>query len=450
MSAIPHRRRGACPGLSAPMQTGDGLLVRLASSGATMGLDAAAALCAAARRHGNGIIEITARGSIQIRGLTSASAPAFADAVAALGIDAGDGVAILTDPLAGLALEPAIESQRLAGALRQRLATVPFTARLGPKVSVAIDGGAALHLDAVPADIRLRAEGGIARWHLGLGGDAASASPLGAVADTNAVGAVVRLLATLAQHGPQVRAHDLIRRNGSDAFRSAITDLLIEAPSPAPRPASDPIGTHSLRDGRLGLGVALAFGHTDADAFASLIAAAARVGASGLRTAPGRALLIIGLAPDTAGALAAHAEDLGFITRRDDVRRHVVACAGAPICASAEIPARTLAPQICRAAASLLDGALTVHVSGCPKGCAHPGPAGLAIVGNQAGCGLVMDGSARDRPVANLATADVAAGFGRMARAVAGAARAGETSADTLARLGAARLATLLGAARHE
>ena len=448
--SVPPRRRGACPGLSAPMQTGDGLLVRLASSGATIGLDAAAALCAAARRHGNGIIEVTARGSIQIRGLTSASAPAFADAVAALGIDAGDGVAILTDPLVGLAPQPASDAQSLAGALRQRLATVSFTARLGPKVSIAIDGGAALHLDAVRADIRLRAEAGIARWHLGLGGDAASASPVGAVADTNAIDAVVRLLATLAQHGPQARAHDLIRRHGPDVFRGAIADLLIEAPRPAPRPASEPIGAQSLRDGRLGLGVALAFGHTDADAFASLLAAAARAGASGLRTAPGRALLIIGLAPDTAGGLAAHAEGLGFIARRDDARRHVVACAGAPICASAEIPARALAPLISRAAGSLLDGALTVHVSGCPKGCAHPGPAGLAIVGNQAGCGLIVGGSARDRPVANLATADVAAAFGRVARAVAGAARAGETSADTLARLGAARLATLLGASRHD
>ena len=83
------RRRGACPGLSAPMPTGDGLLARL-STGATIGLTAANALCAAARRHGNGIIEITARGSIQVRGLTPASAPAFADAAAALAIDGVD------------------------------------------------------------------------------------------------------------------------------------------------------------------------------------------------------------------------------------------------------------------------------------------------------------------------------------------------------------------------
>ncbi len=63
-------RRGACPGLSAPMATGDGLLARLTPSGSTIALDAFAGLCAAARTHGNGIIEITSRGSIQIRGLS--------------------------------------------------------------------------------------------------------------------------------------------------------------------------------------------------------------------------------------------------------------------------------------------------------------------------------------------------------------------------------------------
>ncbi len=78
-------RRGACPGFSSPMPTGDGLLVRLLPVG-TIPLEAFTALCAAAREHGNGVIEITARGSIQVRGLTAASAPRFAGAIAAFGI----------------------------------------------------------------------------------------------------------------------------------------------------------------------------------------------------------------------------------------------------------------------------------------------------------------------------------------------------------------------------
>src|SRR5271169_3030875 len=103
------QRRGACPGLSAPMPTGDGLLVRLLPIG-TIPLAAFTALCAAARTHGNGVIEITSRGSIQARGLSAASAPRFATAIAALGIAAEDGVPILCNGLAGIDAEEILDA----------------------------------------------------------------------------------------------------------------------------------------------------------------------------------------------------------------------------------------------------------------------------------------------------------------------------------------------------
>jgi sulfite reductase beta subunit-like hemoprotein len=118
------QRRGACPGLSAPMATGDGLLVRLLPIG-TIALDTFAGLCAAARQHGNGIIEVTSRGSIQIRGLSAVSAPRLATAVATLGITAVDGIPVLTNPLV---------SMRSKSSIRQRsprtCATLSHTARL--------------------------------------------------------------------------------------------------------------------------------------------------------------------------------------------------------------------------------------------------------------------------------------------------------------------------------
>ena len=115
ISAIPPRR-GVCPGLSQPLSTGDGLLVRITPAG-TIALDAFAALCAAARAHGNGIIEVTARGSIQVRGLSTQSAPRFADAIAALGI-AADSVPIVCNPLAGLDAAESFDPSAFAAALR--------------------------------------------------------------------------------------------------------------------------------------------------------------------------------------------------------------------------------------------------------------------------------------------------------------------------------------------
>lgn len=443
--AISPLRRGACPGLTAPMPTGDGLLARLPATGSTLALDAAASLIAAARRHGNGIIEVTARGSIQIRGLGAASAAAFADAVGALDTDAGDSVPILLDPLSGLAPLPAIDARPLAAALRERLADASVLP--GPKVSVAIDGGEALHLDAVGADVRLCADG--AQWQVALGGEAASATTLGMVCPEHAAEAAARLIEVIAAHGPQARARDLLRAHGAHMFRSSVADLLIEPSLEPRRPRSEPVGTHALGDGRFALGIGLPFGHSDADALDRLVEAARQAQAAGLRTAPGRALLIVAVAAEALPTLSAQAECAGFITRANDPRRHLVACAGAPICAAAEIPARTLAASVSSQAAALLDGSLTLHLSGCRKGCARASAAALTVVGSPQGCGLIIDGTARDEIAATVTTGELAAALTRIAEEVVRNRKVGETAAGTLARLAPARIAALFGGSNH-
>ena len=129
------QRRGACPALFTPMQTGDGLLARiLPAEGITPA--AFAAFCAAARRHGNGTIEVSARGSLQVRGLTVASAPRFADEVAALGV-AALGVPVLSDPLPDDAAA-LIDAGALAANLRTAIADANLI--LAPKLCVIIDG----------------------------------------------------------------------------------------------------------------------------------------------------------------------------------------------------------------------------------------------------------------------------------------------------------------------
>ena len=135
-----------------------------------------------------------------------------------------------------------------------------------------------------------------------------------------------------------------------------------------------------------------------------------------MRAAPGRVLMIVGLTQQTASSFASAAETLGFIVRADDPRRHVIACAGAPICASADIAARAIAPQIAAAAAPHLDGSFTIHISGCAKGCAHPAPAALTVVGTSAGCALVANGSARDAPFATVTTNELPAAIAEIAR----------------------------------
>jgi precorrin-3B synthase len=398
------------------MPTGDGLLVRMVPAG-PIALEAFGALCEAAREHGNGTLEVTARGSLQVRGLTPHSAPLFASAVAALGI-AAEGVPVMASPLD----EPhtVIDAQRLAADLRRALAQARLA--LAAKVSVVVDGGSRLHLDAVSADVRLRADGPAERplLHVGLGGDGASTTWLGTIAPDRACEAVLDLVRMIAARGLAARAADVLRIEGIRAFEAAADDDIERSSSPAPRMPAEPVGLHELRDGRLAVGVALAFGHAHADAFGELARIAAAHGAEAVRLAPPRAVLLVGLDAANIAGVVRTADKLGFVTQAADPRRRIAACPGAPACASGLIPARELATSLAPALATQLRSdsqsanPVAIHVSGCAKGCAHPRPAALTVVGTEHGCGIIHYDSARGTPSHYVAPVDLAAEVARL------------------------------------
>lgn len=437
--------RGACPTVTTPMQTGDGLLARIIPQTA-MSVDTFCALCAAAEKYGNGIMEVTQRGSLQVRGLTKESAPLFANAVASLDIGAEDGPPILTSPLLGLDPSEPFDATEFVVSLRQRLAANPLLKSLGPKVSVLVDGGGALHLDTVAADIRLVAVDS-AQFQLGMAGNAGSAVQLGRVLVGEAAERVEKVLVQIAELGPAARARDLAVvkerpdkghvRAGTPRYSTAhggtrdcgMTDrgnsrgaasggaasggVASDSggmPNDAGRPPANALAVHLLKTGGMARGVALPFGHSTAEAltrFARAAAAATAPNASSLiRSAPGRALLVIGLTQAGVDQLCKAAEDNGFVVNANDARRQVVACAGAPACASAQLPTRQLAPDVARAARAFLGTSNMVHLSGCSKGCAHPGPAALTIIGPDS---VILNGRAGDKVQTTISPAGLLA-----------------------------------------
>src|SRR5262249_17177639 len=204
-----------------------------------------------------------------------------------------EGPAILNNPLAGLDPDEVLDTSVTAAELRRAISAAPFSAELAPKVSVALDGGGALHLDAVPADVRLRAEA--TYFHIALGGDADSATPLGAIAAEHAVRAATKLRRGVGAGGPATPARDIAAAAGAAAFRHAIADMHIDRPPPPRRPVAEPIGTHPLRDGSVAIGLRLALGHADSSALRELADAAAVSGAAGRRPPPARPLPLLGL-----------------------------------------------------------------------------------------------------------------------------------------------------------
>lgn len=402
-------RRGVCPTLREPMLTGDGLLARFRPIDGALTPAALTAVANAAKAYGNGLIEITARGSLQVRGLTEGTAAPLAHAVkVAVAIE--EGVPVETPPLAGLGPAERVDPRPLAAALRRAIAGAGLPGRLSPKVTVIVDGS--MTLAGLAADIRVQAaEGG---WQVDRG------EPLGEAA---AIATVLGKLDAIAARGPLARA---------------------ATPAPvASVPA--PIGTLQLTDGTHALGLALPFGSIEAPALITLAEAAGEAGAREVRLAPRRGLYVVGLDADAVTRLRQRAMALGFVADPADPRLALAACAGRDGCASGRIVTRALAARLAQVAPSFLDGSITLHVSGCAKGCAHPRPASLALVGQPDGtCGLVLAGSASAQPAAVLPAEAIPTGFLALERLFRAREHAQESAAEWLARLGPEGVAAAL------
>lgn len=365
--------RGWCPDLFAPMLSSDGWLLRLKPPLARLTAVQGQSIASQALRHGNGIIELTGRGNLQLRGLTPRSAESFARFAVEAGLASADPAVerrrnILLSPMAGPA------ACEVALALADGLAKDGALRALPGKFGFAVDGNGALRLGDTTADILLRSVGD--EWQVG-GGASAGIIPCGA---DHAASAALALAHDWVASGATVRpSHGTAGRE--TAGRDAV-GWLPEMPA---------------------FGVGLPFGQMDAAMLDCLCALSQLHGDGMLHLTPWRAILLSGVSsPD---AVRRASLDAGWITTPDDPQRRVSACIGRTGCASGTVDARGDARALLRAGVR----APSLHVSGCAKGCAHPGVSAITLVGAGGRYGLVREGRAGDTAqVSGLTLAQVA------------------------------------------
>ncbi len=383
-------RKGWCPGAWRPMRSGDGLILRLRPPGGSLTIADLRRITEGATHYGNGIIEITRRAALQIRGIADEGDAARLRAdLQVHGLVDDDAQAesarqVVHDPLGAADIGLALERVLVDAARKD-----PALAALPAKFGFLIDLGAPRHLAATPGDIRIeRADDG------GLCLRAAGSDEALAVTQADAVTHAIALARAFARH-PAVTAGRFHRMKalmengeGADLYRDAGLGQLRRTspadPGAPPRPGASENGTLA----------ALPFGQIGAQALHRL---ADLIDASGiaLRLTPWRALWLPGADPALISKLAA----MGFITDPDDPLTGIDACPGAPSCASGMIETHALAREL----AAALPRAMRdrgVHVSGCGKGCARSAPAALTVIGTAQGHDLVQDGTVRDKPVA--------------------------------------------------
>ncbi|QEL23996.1 precorrin-3B synthase [Bosea sp. F3-2] len=399
MSALPKEalRRGWCPSTLSPMETGDGWLVRLHPPGAKLAPAQLRRIAALAGEHGNGLIEISARANLQIRGVTPDSHPLLVERLLAEHLvdeHDGDGPQRLTlvSPLAGRDPNGLIDAIALAEQVELRARMIPG---LPAKLVIIVDDGGVQALDGFVGDIRLVGIGA-GRVALRLA-DRLWQGPLAEAGAAATIEAILRRFAALRAAAP-----DHIRRL-RDLPPEALAGLspLPETPAPAPRPRPRRAGLFALGEDRFAAVIGLPFGRCNA-ATLDRLGAGIEASAAEIRLSPWRGLAFRHLHLAEAERLLAFATDLGLITCDDDPRLSVQACAGSPACSRAEAPTMTDAAELATAAADLLAQGVTLHVSGCVKACAHPAAADLTLVGREGRYDVVSGGTTRDKPVATL------------------------------------------------
>lgn len=428
-------RRGACPSLARPMQTGDGLLVRLRPAGPLTPAELRS-LAAAAERFGNGVLEVTARGNLQIRGLTKSTVGQLGAAITNAEITVIDGVAIETPPLAGVDPSEFADSRALADALRGAIAERQPALKLAPKLSIVVDGGGRFHLKDVAADLRLDAldQGHGVRWLLSLGGTARTARAVALLAAERAVPATTELLVQLSSLGPRARGRDL----DADLIRSRWSDA-----APAVLDESSrwlPAGIHDFGDGGIVLGLGLAYAQTDAGNLIAFLQQAEEKGATEVRLSPRHGLLLLGFDREAAAIARQLAFSYGFLVAPDDPRNHIATCAGRA-CASALLDTKAVARLAVEVGRDLLDGSLTLHLSGCAKGCARPMASPLTLVGAPSGHALVVNGTASVAPSAYTDENGIRSALARLNALARENKDAGESARSCLTRLGTGPIA---------
>lgn len=397
--SVRHSVRGWCPGALRPMASGDGLIVRVRPRAGAYGIAAIKAIAQGASSAGNGLIDVTRRGNLQIRGVTNEQLGALVEMIARHHYmdtsSAGEAVRnVLVDPLAGIDPSAYLDVRPIARRLEDLLSTDERLQQLPGKFGFAVDGGGVAALPATVADVRILA---VAADRVAI--DLLRPDGLARVAVVAAENAADRA-AAIAKALASGLGGDV--RRVRDLSDGVLTDVLGERPARVGDVSGDGaerrLGVLAEGGRVFAIGLAVPFGQMQARDLAALADRFAALGIMELRVAPWRALYAPALDADTATKAIAAGRAYGLVADPSDPRLRIDACPGAPACPSASVETRStamaLAPHLAKA------NIRSLHVSGCAKGCACSEPADLTLVGLDGSFGVVRCGTAAAQPIA--------------------------------------------------
>jgi len=396
-----------CPGVLRLHPAQDGGLARIRLPGGQLPARGADALAGAAGL-GNGIIELTARANVQVRGLAAEAAAPLAALLERAGLlpsPAHDRVRnIAAGPLGGRHPAAVAEVDGVVAALDRGLCADPALAALPGRFLFAVDDGSGLASWA-GADVALVAEGPD-HFCLVLAGRPTTIAVPAAGAAGCALAAARAFLSLRGDdegggRGWRVRELDegpaRVARalGGSPAPSAPGRGAAIHGATPAP-----PLpGRCGQRDGTVALTALAPLGRIDAPGAVGLAALARDTGGA-LRVSVRRTITLVDVQPADAPAALAQLARLGLVTEAGSGWEGLSTCAGLDACARARVDVRAAATS---RAGVRSPAAPPEHWSACERRCGEPRGVATAVVAGEAGLSLEEHGKLCDAAT----TADV-------------------------------------------
>ncbi len=380
-------RPSACPGLLRIVPALDGGICRIKLAGGSITADQARAVACAAQTYGQGVIEATNRGNLQIRGIGAGQQPLI-EMLLAAGLGPGnphsdDVRNLMLSPMAGLDPHMLLDVRPLAAQILAALENTPRLYDLSPKFALSLEGGEGLVMLDHPHDLWLSAMRVDDKIMLGFGlaGCPGQDSPLAAVAVDQAlelVLAVLELFLDLARPD-QVRMRHLLAEIPADQLlvqlqqrlgQTLRTDPCVTGWRRSGMAGAGPLGILAQRDSaRVAIGAAPPLGRLDPAMLNTAAQLAEQFGDATLRLTPWQSLLLPNVARQQAGLLLDGLQAAGLLCSPQLALSQMIACTGSAACAKGQADtkadARLLAAQLQRSGVSR-----AVHLSGCPRSCA--------------------------------------------------------------------------------
>lgn len=395
---LPVPRPSACPGLLRIVQALDGGICRIKLPGGVLTGSQARAIAEAARSCASGVLELTNRSNLQIRGVR---ADAERELIHALQeADLGPSVAgaddvrnLMLSPAAGLDRQQHMDTRPLAGELLARLQDNRALHALSAKFAIQLDGGEGMCMLEHAHDLWLRAlPGNPQKLAFGLAG-CPTDRPSGLVATRDAVQLVEAVLLVFLQlaEPEQSRMRQLLESIPTEELLRKVQACLPFAVAPVPvnwkrqTQAQDaPFGIIAQRQPGLAMVAARApLGRVDVQQLLAVAEVAQPHGDGSLRLTPWQGLLIPNVQTDEADTVLAVLKQAGLLTDSAAPLANLIACTGSTGCArgladtkhdalklSTSLQQHTAHPQ--------------VHLSGCSRSCAaaHVAPFTLLAIGD--------------------------------------------------------------------